>query len=118
MAQPSEKCGLALIPGAMRNTCALEAAPLERSAHVQGGQSGRPAKKISHAHPPPIEDQLDGKGYVVALAESLARLRKRVLDRVERGEASVIDACRQAGLSRSRYYELRHRYRRYGEAGL
>jgi hypothetical protein len=26
--------------------------------------------------------------------------------------------CREAGISRSRFYELRHRYERYGEAGL
>ena len=26
--------------------------------------------------------------------------------------------CRDAGISRSRFYELRHRYERYGEAGL
>jgi transposase InsO family protein len=45
-------------------------------------------------------------------------MRKQVLDRVERGQVSVVQACREAGWSRSRFYELRHRYRTYGEAGL
>jgi transposase InsO family protein len=45
-------------------------------------------------------------------------MRKRVLDRVARGEVSVVQACREAGWSRSRFYELRARYRAYGEAGL
>lgn len=54
----------------------------------------------------------------MAPAGSLARMRKRVLDRVARGEVSVVQACREAGWSRSRYYELRARYRAYGEAGL
>lgn len=49
---------------------------------------------------------------------SLARLRKQVLDMVGRGEVSVVEACRRLGISRSRYYELRSRYLRYGEAGL
>ena len=51
-------------------------------------------------------------------AESLARLRKHVLDRVTRGEVTVLAACRAAGLSRARYYQLRRRYLAYGEAGL
>jgi transposase InsO family protein len=54
----------------------------------------------------------------VAPADSLARLRKTLLDRAERREAPVTQLCREAGLSRSRFYELRARYRRYGEAGL
>lgn len=54
----------------------------------------------------------------MAPATSLARLRKQVLDLVARREVSVIEACRQLGISRSRYYELRARYLRYGEAGL
>ncbi|GIW20607.1 MAG: hypothetical protein KatS3mg065_0903 [Chloroflexota bacterium] len=54
----------------------------------------------------------------MAPEDSLARLRKAVIDRVERGEATVVQACREAGMSRSRFYELRHRYRLYGEAGL
>jgi transposase InsO family protein len=54
----------------------------------------------------------------MAPAGSLARMRKQVLDRVARGEVSVVAACRDAGWSRSRYYELRARYQRYGEAGL
>jgi len=45
-------------------------------------------------------------------------MRKQVLDRVARGEVSVVQACRVAGWSRSRFYELRARYHRYGEAGL
>lgn len=49
---------------------------------------------------------------------SLARLRNQVLDMVGRGEVSVVEACRRLGISRSRYYELRSRYLRYGEAGL
>ncbi len=49
---------------------------------------------------------------------SLARMRKQVLDRVARGEVSVVRACREAGWSRSRFYELRSRYLAYGEAGL
>ncbi|MDP9225398.1 MAG: helix-turn-helix domain-containing protein [Actinomycetota bacterium] len=54
----------------------------------------------------------------MAPAGSLARMRKAVLDRAARGEVSVVQACRDAGWSRSRFYELRHRYRTYGEAGL
>jgi len=54
----------------------------------------------------------------MAPAASLARLRKQMLDRVARKEVSVIQACREAGISTSRYYELRTRYLAYGEAGL
>ncbi len=54
----------------------------------------------------------------MAPAGSLARMRKQVLDRVARKEVSVVQACREAGWSRSRFYELRARYHRYGEAGL
>ncbi len=54
----------------------------------------------------------------MAPADSLARLRKRVLDRVSRGEVTVAKACREAGISRARYYQLRRRYLAYGEAGL
>ena len=54
----------------------------------------------------------------MAPAESLARFRKQVLDRVTRGEVTVLAACRAAGISRARYYQLRRRYLAYGEAGL
>ena len=54
----------------------------------------------------------------MAPADSLARLRKRVLDRVTRGEVTVLRACREAGISRALYYQLRRRYLAYGEAGL
>jgi transposase InsO family protein len=54
----------------------------------------------------------------VAPADSLARLRKALMDRAERREAPVTQLCREAGMSRSRFYELRVRYRAYGEAGL
>jgi transposase InsO family protein len=54
----------------------------------------------------------------VAPADSLARLRKALIDRAERKVAPVTQLCREAGISRSRFYELRARYRRYGEAGL
>ena len=54
----------------------------------------------------------------MAPAGSLARMRKQVLDRVVRKEVSVVQACRDAGWSRSRFYELRARYQHYGEAGL
>jgi transposase InsO family protein len=54
----------------------------------------------------------------MAPAHSLARLRKSLLDRAERREAPVTQLCREAGISRSRFYELRARYRQYGEAGL
>jgi transposase InsO family protein len=54
----------------------------------------------------------------MAPADSLARLRKALIDRAERKEAPVTELCREAGISRSRFYELRHRYERYGEAGL
>jgi len=33
-------------------------------------------------------------------------------------EVSVVQACREAGWCRSRFYELRARYHAYGEAGL
>lgn len=48
----------------------------------------------------------------------VARVRKQMFDRVQRKEVTVVEACRQYRLSRSRYYELRHRYGTYGEAGL
>ena len=54
----------------------------------------------------------------MAPADSLARLRKALIDRAERKEAPVTELCREAGISRSRFYELRHRYEGYGEAGL
>lgn len=54
----------------------------------------------------------------MAPERSLARMRKQMLDRVARGEVSVVAACREAGISRSRFYELKARYERYGEAGL
>jgi transposase InsO family protein len=54
----------------------------------------------------------------VAPADSLARLRKALMDRAERREAPVTQLCREAGITRSRFYELRARYRQYGEAGL
>ncbi len=54
----------------------------------------------------------------MAPAESLARLRKRVLDRVTAGEVTVATACWEAGISRAAYYQLRRRYLAYGEAGL
>ena len=54
----------------------------------------------------------------MAPAASLARLRKWMLDRVAREEVSVVQAAREAGISTSRFYELRARYLAYGEAGL
>jgi transposase InsO family protein len=54
----------------------------------------------------------------MAPAASLARLRKRMLDRVAHKEVSVVRACREAGISTSRFYELGARYLAYGEAGL
>ena len=54
----------------------------------------------------------------MAPGDSLARLRKALIDRAERREAPVTQLCREAGVSRSRFYELRARYRAYGEAGL
>ena len=54
----------------------------------------------------------------MAPADSLARLRKSLLDRAERKEAPVTRLCQELGISRSRFYELRARYREYGEAGL
>jgi len=54
----------------------------------------------------------------MAPADSLARLRKALIDRAERKEAPVTQLCAEAGISRSRFYELRARYRAYGEAGL
>ena len=54
----------------------------------------------------------------MAPADSLARVRKHVIDRVAGGVVTVVPACRDAGISRSRFYELRARYRPYGEAGL
>jgi Homeodomain-like domain len=54
----------------------------------------------------------------MAPADSLARLRKALIDRAERREAPVTQLCREAGVSRSRFYELRARYLQYGETGL
>lgn len=54
----------------------------------------------------------------MAPAHTLARLRKHALDRVARGEVTMVEAAGQLGVSRSRLYELKDRYERYGEAGL
>ncbi len=54
----------------------------------------------------------------MAPGDSLARLRKALMDRADRRETPVTQLCREAGISRSRFYELRARYRQYGEAGL
>ncbi len=54
----------------------------------------------------------------MAPAESLARLRKGVLDRVARGGVTVAKATADAGMSVARYYQLRRRYLAYGEPGL
>lgn len=54
----------------------------------------------------------------MAPAASLARLRKRILDRVARKEVSAVQVCREVGMSTSRFYELRARYLAYGETGL
>lgn len=54
----------------------------------------------------------------MAPSDSLARLRKALMDRAQSVEATVMQLCREAGISRSRFYELRARYRTYGEAGL
>ena len=54
----------------------------------------------------------------MAPADSLAHFRKHLLDRVTRREVTVAKACREAGISRARYYQLRRRYLSYGEAGL
>ena len=54
----------------------------------------------------------------MAPSGSLARMRKQVLDRVLGGGVSVVQACREAGWSRSWFYELKARYLAYGEAGL
>ena len=37
----------------------------------------------------------------MAPADSLARLRKALIDRAEQGEAPVTQLCREAGISRS-----------------
>lgn len=54
----------------------------------------------------------------MAPADSLAHLRKGVLDRVARGGVTVAKAAADAGMSVSRYYQLRARYLAYGEPGL
>ena len=54
----------------------------------------------------------------MAPADSLARLRKALIDRAERRKAPVTQLCREAGVSRLRFYEFRARYLQYGEAGL
>jgi hypothetical protein len=52
-----------------------------------------------------------GEGQPVAPGDSLARLRRTLIDRAARGEATPTRLCREAGVSRSRFYELRARYR-------
>nr|MBA2372255.1 helix-turn-helix domain-containing protein [Chloroflexota bacterium] len=54
----------------------------------------------------------------MAPADSVAHLRKGILDRVARGGVTVARACAEAGLSPARYYQLRARYLAYGEPGL
>lgn len=54
----------------------------------------------------------------MAPAESLARARKAVLDAVARGEMTALAGAAALGISKSRFYELRHAYERYGEAGI
>lgn len=91
---------------------------LARGDRVRGRHSSLPAKKRGHAHPRSIDRQVDGREYVVAPSDSLAHLRQSILDRVTRGEITVAKVCRDAGISRARYYQLRRRYLAYGEAGL
>src|SRR3990172_2373265 len=89
------------------------------AAHDRAGHSNLHERRGSPDDAPPVEKPLDGKETTpMAPAASLARLRKWMLDRVARKEVSVVQACREAGISTSRFYELRARYHAYGEAGL
>lgn len=45
----------------------------------------------------------------MAPGDRLARLRRTLIDRAARGEATLTRLCREAGVSRSRSYELRAR---------
>ena len=45
----------------------------------------------------------------MAPGDSSARLRRTLIDRAARGEAALTRLCREAGVSRSRSYELRAR---------
>ncbi len=47
----------------------------------------------------------------MAPADGFAGLRKTLIDRAERREAPVTRLAREVGISRSRFYELRTRYR-------
>src|SRR6266498_1654318 len=81
---------------------------LGRTAHDKTGRSiSLHQQRGSQGDASPVEDQLDGKEAPTAPAGSLARMRKQVLDRVARKDVSVVEACRDAGWSRSRFYELR-----------
>ena len=86
------------------------------AAHVEGGHPGHGDGTTDY--PDAVGLATDSGGWPVAPADSLARLRKALMDRAERKEAPVTQLCQQAGVSRSRFYELRARYRQYGEAGL
>ena len=98
---------------------AHSATPLGRTAHVEGGQFGDCGDtERSRRDTATVEVNIDGGVGLVAPADSLARVRKHVMDRVARGEVTVVRACQDAGISRSRFYELRARYRQYGDAGL
>jgi RNA polymerase sigma-70 factor (ECF subfamily) len=50
--------------------------------------------------------------------EELARARAELLERVTRGEISVQEACREGGISRARFYQLRTAYHAKGVDGL
>jgi transposase InsO family protein len=54
----------------------------------------------------------------MAPGQSLARARKAVLDAVARKELTAVQGAAALGISKSRFYELRHAYERYGEAGI
>lgn len=51
-------------------------------------------------------------------ADTVAHARARLIERVARGECSVPEACREAGISRARFYQLRDAYLRHGLDGL
>lgn len=86
------------------------------AAHGEAGHRGH--GEGATGYPDAVDVGVDNGGSPMAPADSLARLRKALMDRAARREAPVTQLCREAGISRSRFYELRKRYRQYGETGL
>jgi hypothetical protein len=87
---------------AQRIETITNSADLDLAAHGEGGHHGHDEGATGYPHA--VDVAVDSGGTPMAPADSLARLRKSLLDRAERREAPVTQLCREAGISRSRFW--------------